>query len=630
MKWKNLQTITEIANKAIKDFAPPPRLTVSQWADSYRKLSPEASAEIGQWKTSRAEYLRAIMDAVNSHQKVVIMSSSQVGKSEVLFNTIGYFVHLDPCPMMLIEPTIEMAETISKDRIAPMFRDTTVLRGLIASNRSQDSNNTILHKSFKGGHLTISGANSPASLASRPIRNLLIDECDRFPFSAGREGDPIKLGIKRTATFWNRRIVIVSTPTIKGTSRIEFEYELTDKRKYFVPCPYCNEFQILTWSQVKWEALTFDGKQEVQQAWYECINCAAKITDAHKNQMIKRGQWRATAKGQIPGFHLWEIYSPWRTMKEICQDFLEVKEDKEQLKTWINTCLGESFDEQGGEGLAWQSLLARAEPYQPLSVPMKGLLLTAGVDVQADRLSVGIWAWGQGEESWLVYSIELYGDPTEQKVWEELEVLLQANYSHESGAELKISAVGIDSGFKSQEVYNFVRKKSIPNLYALKGMSTPGKPVIGKPSLQEVNYRGQTFKKGVKLWPVGTDIVKGIIYSRLRISHPGAGYIHFPIGLDPEFYEQLTAEKLVTRFIKGFPKREWIKTRPRNETLDCLVYAYAVAVALGLPRMDWNKLQTAIIPNSEIKKVSEEGKEIKPKNKLWINSRHSENFANNW
>lgn len=617
------QSPEKILSRAFKNFEPPPRLTISEWADNFRQLSPESSAEVGQWRTSRAEYLRQIMDSINSHQKVVVMSSSQIGKTEILLNALGYFIQLDPCPILLLEPTIEMSETISKDRIAPMLRDTPSLKGLVGEKRSKDSENTILHKSFRGGHITLAGANSSASLASRPIRNLLIDECDRFPFSAGTEGDPIKLATKRTTTFWNRRIVVVSTPTIKGASRIEYEYELSDKRKYFVPCPHCGEFQILTWSNFKWEAVTLDKKQEVERAWYECSQCQAEITDADKSQLLSHGEWRATAKGKIPGFHIWQAYSPWSSFEDIVQDFLDSKDDKELLKVWTNTCLGESFDEQGGEGLSWQNLLARCEPYQPLTVPAIAFL-TAGVDVQKDRLVISVWAWGKGEEAWLIYHQELYGNPLEKAAWAQLDAVLESEFTHfESKVSIKISATCVDTGYLPQEVYNYCRNKS--KVFAVKGSNLPDKPIISRPTTQEINYKGKIIKNGVKLWTLGVATVKGLLFNRLRLPKSGGGFIHFPIGTDSEFFEQLTAEKLTTKFSKGFAKQEWVKIRPRNEALDCFVYAYAAALLAGLSRFNWAQLEENLKPPAEeAEKPQEQPVQVKkpkawlPKQKNWM------------
>jgi phage terminase large subunit GpA-like protein len=604
----------QVIKRAFANWKTPPRLTIREWADSYRQLSSEASAEPGQWRTSKVPYAAEIMETITYSEKVVFMASSQVAKTEILLNCVGYFMHLDPCPMMLLEPTIEMAETVSKDRVAPMLRDTPVLSELVGQKRSKDSENTILHKTFRGGHLTLTGANSSASLASRPIRNLWIDECDRFPFSAGAEGDPIKLATKRTTTFWNRRIVVVSTPTIKGASRIEIEYELSDKRKYFVPCPHCGEYQILSWSQFRWKAIKLDGRQEVERAWYECEHCQGEITEGDKPNLLAQGKWRPTAKAKTPGFHIWQAYSPWSTFEEIVQDFLDSKDNPELLKVWTNTCLGESFDEQGGEGLAWQNLLARCEPYEPLTVPRPSFL-TAGVDVQKDRLVISVWAWGRGEEGWLVYHQEIYGNPLEGDVWSQLDAVVGSSFTHpESKKEVTITATAIDTGYLPQEVYNYVRMRK--GLFAVKGSNLLDKPVINRPTTVEVNHKGKTIRNGVKLWTIGVGTIKSLVYNRLRLTLHGAGYLHFFIGLEAEYFEQLTAEKLTTKFLRGFPKQEWIKTRARNEALDCVVYAYAAALLAGLPRTNWNKLEAEFTPHEP--EPTPHPPEKPPKQKTWV------------
>jgi phage terminase large subunit GpA-like protein len=631
-----LLTAWQLLRETTSAFRPPPRLTVSEWADQFRRLSPESSAEPGRWRTSRAEYQRGIMDAVNDPavEAIVMMSSAQVGKSEFGLNICGYFISQDPCPVLVLNPTLEMSETWSKDRLSPMLRDTPVLQNRVKDPRARDSGNTLLHKKFPGGHITMAGANSPASLASRPIRIVIGDEIDRYPPSAGSEGDPVNLAKKRTTTFWNRKLIWVSTPTIKGASRIENLYQQSDQRRYFVPCPHCKKFQILTWGQVKFD------KEIPKQAWYECEHCQQQIESKHKTQMIRLGEWRATAEFKdTAGFHLNELYSPWRTFGDVVVDFLKAKDSPEQLKTWVNTSLGETFDDQGGEGLEWQRLMARAEPYSPLTVPKSGLLLTAGVDVQGDRLSVSVWAWGRGEESWLIYSVELYGEPTLEPVWAELDTLLESKFTHQGGAELSITAAGIDSGYQSQVVYNFVRRRPGRGLYAVKGFGTAGRPVMGRPTTQEVTWRGQTLKKGVKLWPVGVDAIKSLIYGRLRMITPGPGYLHFPIGLDEEFYQQLCAEKQIARYSKGFAIREWVKMRSRNEALDTLVYAYAVATAIGLVRLDWVKLEASIAPQVSIDAQAETLAKPLPENpnpgnhksgQKRLNRQGKGNFATSW
>lgn len=580
---------TESLSPTARLWAPPPKLSVGQWANDYLHLSPEDSAEPGRYSTDRAPYQLGILEAISdpANQTVVLMTSAQIGKTSVLKAILGYHIHQDPAPILLLQPTLEMAETFSKDRLAPMVRDTPALRGRIKDARSRDSGNTLLHKSFPGGHITMAGANSPASLASRPIRVVLADEVDRYPASAGTEGDPVNLARKRTTTFWNRKIVLTSTPTIKDVSRIEAAFAESDQRHYYVPCPHCGQMDTLKWPHVKWP----EGRPK--DAYYACPHCGGVIHDADKPQMLAAGQWRAHAQfAGVAGFHIWEAYSPWVSFAKIAEDFLSAKRSPETLKTWVNTSLGETWEDQAGERIVGETLRSRAEPYPILTVPRGAGIVTAGVDVQDNRLAVSLWAWGPGEEAWLVYWGELFGDPAQDALWHELDALLARPLAREDGNEMMVLAAAVDSGgHHTQAVYDYCRQRASRHVLAIKGMSTPGKPPIGRPSVLDVNHRGKTIKRGVQLWPVGADTVKGTLYARLRIADPGPGYVHFPIGIDGEFYEQLTAEKLVTRYHKGFPRREWVlRDGARNEALDCFVYAYAAAHYAGITRIDWDKL----------------------------------------
>ena len=274
------------------------------------------------------------MDSINDPgvHTVVVMSSAQVGKTEILNNIVGYHIHQDPAPILCVQPTVEMGKTWSKDRLAPMLRDTPALRGRVKDARSRDAGNTTQHKQFPGGHITIAGANSAAGLASRPIRVVLLDEVDRYPPSAGSEGDPVRLATKRTTTFWNRKILLTSTPTIKGLSRIELAFESSDKRRFWVPCPHCGEFQVLAWSGVKFAPLG-----------YQCAGCQGLWTDTQRWWAVARGEWRAEGESKgVAGFHLNELYSPWVTTAEMVESFLEAKKSPETLKTWVKTTLGET------------------------------------------------------------------------------------------------------------------------------------------------------------------------------------------------------------------------------------------------------------------------------------------------
>jgi phage terminase large subunit GpA-like protein len=552
-------------------MAPPPKLTISEWADNYRQLSSESSAEAGKWSTRRAEYQRGMMDAVSDPnvETIVLMTAAQIGKTELINNVVGFHIHQDPAPMLVVQPTLEMAQTWSKDRLAPAIRDTPVLSAKIANPRSRDSGNTTLHKVFAGGHVTACGANSPSSLASRPCRIILCDEVDRYPISAGSEGDPVALARKRSATFWNRKIIMVSTPTEKGASRIERAYEYSDQRKYFVPCPDCGEHQDLKWSNVQWA----DGKASTAE--YCCEHCGSLWGDAKRFQAIRYGEWRATAEGdgKTAGFHLSALYSPWTPLEDIVTDFLQSKRDPMRLKAWVNTTLGECYEEQG-ERIDEYDLFQRKEYYED-NVPEGVLVLCAGVDVQDDRLAYEILGVGKGEETWSIAYDEIYGDPSSAELWSLLDEVLGQTFVHPKRGEMTIRASCIDSGgHYTQQVYNYVKKRTGKRVFAIKGIGGEGKPIIGKPSKNNIGK--------INLFPVGTDTAKELIFARLKITEEGAGYCHFPIERSEEYFRMLTSEKKVTRYFKGRPRREWVKVRQRNEALDCRVYALAALQLMGL------------------------------------------------
>jgi phage terminase large subunit GpA-like protein len=578
---------------------PPPLLTVSQWADRYRRLSGESSALPGRWRTSLAEFQRGIMDAVSdpSVRETVCMKASQIGWTEILNNVIGFHVHQDSSPILMLQPDLNIAETWSKDRFSPMVRDTPVLRRLIADPKARDSGNTILHKRFPGGHLTAVGANSPASLRSRPIRVLLCDEIDGFPPSAGPEGDPIDLARRRTATFRNRRILMGSTPTIKGISRIEKAFDGSDQRYFFVPCPHCDEFQQLLWRQVHW------SPRPPSEANYYCVHCGALIEEVAKAAMLERGEWRATKPFTgIAGFHVSELYSPFVTWREMAVAFAAAEKFPETLKTWVNTALGEPWDlDRNAKDPAL--LRNRAEDYELGTAPAGVLLLTMAVDVQGDRLEAYTWGYGEGEEAWVVDFRAFYGDPEKPVVWDMLLEHLDRPIQFELGGEVVARTVAIDSGgTHTHVVYQFCRLNAIrrtpfgnQQVIAIKGQARSGAPIMGKPTAQDIDLKGDKIAKGVKLWPVGSSAAKHLIYQRLNIDVPGVGFIHTTKALPDEFWDQLIAERLVTKYTRGYPTLEWqLPSGRRNEALDCAVYAYAAACQLQMQRMrpvDWARLR---------------------------------------
>ncbi len=505
-----------------------------------------------------------MMDAVNEPgvREVVFMTSAQIGKTEILNNILGYFVHQDPSPILFIQPTLDMAEAWSKDRLAPMIRDTDVLTGLFREAKTRNSDNTLLHKKFAGGHLTMAGANSPSSLASRPIRIVLLDEEDRYPVSAGSEGDPGSLAQKRTTTFWNRLLVSASTPTIEGESKIEARYRQSDMRQFFVPCPQCGAFQVLSWSHIKFD------KKDPASAYCECEHCKAKLQDSDKLWMLARGEWRAQAEFDgIAGFHISEIYSPWVRWSEMVANFLKAKRLPETLKVWVNTSLGETWKE-ATEGVDPKGLLNRKENWGRIA-PDGVAVITAGVDVQDDRLEAEIVGWGIGQESWSLQYHVLHGDPAQPKVWEELDRVLRQSMQRVDGSVLNIGCACVDTGgHHTQKVYEYCKAREAERIFAIKGASQTGKPLVSKFS--------RSNKLRVKLFTIGTDTAKQMIYSRLRIHQPGAGYCHFPAEYPEEYFRQLTSERVQTKFVNGHPSRIWVLPKGhRNEVLDCRVYALA-------------------------------------------------------
>lgn len=554
----------------MKALAPPPELKISEWADQYRVLSREASAEAGGWSTERAEYQRGIMDAITDEKidEVVVMSSAQVGKTEIILNTIGYYISQDASPIMCIQPTLDMAATFSKDRLSPMLRDTPILSDKVKDPRSRDANNTTYHKTFEGGHITLVGSNSAASLASRPIRVLLFDEVDRYTVTS--EGDSIALAKKRAMTFWNKKTVMVSTPTNEGSSRIASAFEETDKREFYVPCHECGEEQVLKWKNVNWE------QDKPQTAVYICEHCGVVWDDADRFRAIRRGCWRATAPEIIgkAGFRLSGLYSPWTSLESAVNDFLEAKKLPETLRVFVNSFLGETWTDEG-ERVDDFDIANHREDYGE-NVPQDVVLLTCGADVQSDRIECEVVGHCKDSETYSIDYQIFYGDPNSSAVWAEFDEYLSMTWEREDGVELTIKGTCVDSGgHHTQSVYRFCKPRLGKRVFAIKGVGGEGKPLVnGKPSTNN-NLK-------CKLWMIGVDTAKEIIYSNLRIKEVGAGYCHFPARYSDEYFKQLTAEKVVKKYHKGFHRREWIKVRPRNEALDCRVYALAALSILGV------------------------------------------------
>jgi phage terminase large subunit GpA-like protein len=602
-----LKNIEKVIQETNQTWTPPPNLKISDWADAYRKLSPESSAEAGAWRTDRAPYQREIMDAFNDPdiQRIAFIKSAQVGATEILLNVIGYYIDQDPAPMLIMQPTLQMAQAFSKDRLATMIRDSEKIRDCVKDPRSRDSGNTVLSKKFAGGNLNIVGSNSASGLASRPIRIVLADEVDRYESSAGAEGDPISLATKRTTTFWNKKIYMCSTPTIKGLSRIETAFEESDKRYYHVPCPECNVKQVLKWKNVVWD----ENKPET--ANYACDECGSIIDESKKQWMLKHGEWIASEpKSDTAGFHISELYSVWSTWADMAKSFLEAKKQPEMLKTWINTALGESWEEQG-ETIEHEELLERRLNYDSATIPEAVLVLTAGVDTQKDRLELQMVGWGVNYESWVIEYKIFWGDPNAANVWQELDNYLKKRFKTETGRVLTISCTCIDSGgHHTNQVYQFTKPRQGRRVFAIKGLSQAGKPIANRPTF--------VGKNKAVLYGVGVDSAKEAIFARLS-SEPEDTTLHFCSDLDEEYFKQLTAEKRVTKFVRGRKTLIWKQIRPRNEALDTLVYNFA---AIYILNPNYDTIQERILTNTS--KAPEKDNK-KPKRGI-----NRGNFATSW
>lgn len=557
---------------------PEPALTVSEWADKHRRLGSKASAEPGPWRTNRTPYLREPMDCLSTTsqvQRVVMMFAAQTGKTESGSNWLGYVIAHAPGPMLLVQPTVEMAKRLSKQRLESLITETPVLAEKIAPSRSRDSGNTMFSKEFPGGMMLLTGANSATGLRSTPCRYIFCDEVDAFPLDVDGEGDPVSLAEKRATTFARRKILLTSTPTVKDFSRIEAEYLRSDQRRFYVPCPCCDGMQWLKWAQLKWD------NNDPKTAGYECEICKERFAEIHKPSMLRKGEWRATAPtdGKTAGFQLSGLYSPlgWLSWADMVDDFLRAKADAPMLKSFVNTRLAETWEEDYASKVDADGLMARCEPYTAGVMPDGASLVTIGVDVQDNRLAVSAWAWGRDEEGWLLDHQEIYGDPSRPELWKQLDEIVLREWMHANGGKVRAEVVCIDSGGHfTGEVYQYARERQAQGVVAIKGASQRGKLPIGKGAKVDVNCKGKTLKKGAMVFSVGSDTIKTTLFGRLKHNEQGAGYLHFHAQTGGEYFQQLTAEKQVLRYHRGFPIREWVKKpSARNEALDTLVYAYA-------------------------------------------------------
>jgi phage terminase large subunit GpA-like protein len=558
--------------------APPAREPLSDWADANRRLSSEASAAPGEWRT--LPFQKEPLDAIapgSPYETVVLVWASQLGKSELWLNLLAYIIAVEPGPTLICLPTLSMAEAFSKDRLSPLFRDMPILKGKVADAKAKSGDATLFHRRFTGGHLTLVGSNSAAGLASRPIRYLLLDEVDRFEESAGMEGDAVSLALARTRTFWNRKVIMTSSPTVKGASRIEQAWLQSDMREFEVPCANCNDIVALQWDRIEWPP------SKPEEAAWRCPACGELIPHHLKDSMVDRGRWRATNVGnsqhvgnsqpsRIAGFHLSELVSPWRSWAALAEDWERSKDAPEMRRVFVNTSLAEWTADEVTEPPEAAALAARCEPFAA-EVPAPVSLITAGADLQHDRAEVEIVGWSKGFESWSIAYHTVYGDPSGPHLWQQLDALLSREWKHESGMPLRINAACVDCGFLPDEVHAFTRPRFSRRIYSVKGLNNgwskpiwPRKPVYSS--------------KQLPMFLISVDEAKQWFFRRLTVTE-GAGRCHFPIGRPLDWFRMLTAETLVRRTRAGRAVYEWQNLRrERNEALDARVYAIAALHSL--------------------------------------------------
>lgn len=636
-----------IIDQAFTALRPPPRLTLSEWADANFRLSADAgAAEPGPWRTY--PYQREIMDAMSDPEieSVTIAKSARVGYSEMLKSYIGYLVEHDPCPIMLVQPTEKDAKNFSKENIDPLIRDVPIVGARFRSSRRQPD--AMLFRRFSGGVLHIVGANSPGNARRVSRRVILLDELDGYARSLGREGDPLLLFEKRAESFWNRKHIRGSSLTDRGFSRTERLFLEGDQRRRYFPCPACGEKQILKFPNLNWK------DRPVQEAVFICIFCSAEIEHARYRWMDEHAEWRPGPHAQFPNdpppgtdprhrsYHVWSAYSymPNATWGHCATEFITANNGgPEQLKTFVNTWLGETWAERG-DVPDWRRLYDRREAYKPGTCPRGVLVLTAGVDVQRDRIVFELVGWGRGKESWSIDSGVIPGAPsdfTSKGPWAQIDALLDRSYPHEGGQQMRVRMMAVDSGDQTQTVYNWVRSKDQARVMAVKG-SDSSSVLVSAPTKVDVSVAGRPIGQ-VLLWRVGRAITSSELYGWLKLDQPtdeeraaGAetppGYCHFP-EYGESFFKELTALQLVTRQTPRGPVREWqVIPGLADHFHSCRRYARAAAFVVGLDRSkesDWAALEKTldVTPPTPPKDAppTPPAPETRPRRQPWLGDR---------
>lgn len=564
------------------------------WADKYRRLPDGKNAEPGQFRTSRVPFMREVMKALSKSsptRKVVIQGGAQVAKTAVLENFIGQAVHQDPCPILCAGPKIGFMTKWSKDRLQPMFDESPCFKDKIKDARSRDGGNTILLKEFPGGSINMVGYNSASDMRGVSIKKFTADEIDDASLDIQGEGDFLEILNKRMATFRNSKTLIMSTPTFKNLSRIEYEFLNSSQEFYHIPCPFCNHYQVIRWHNI------ICDRENPENTYLQCESetCKGKITEGHKDWFLANGKWVSHNPKitKVRGFHISSLYSPlgWRSWADISEEWYRAQGSPTKLKVFFNTVLGETF-EDAAESVEF--LGARREVYNA-EVPQKAMIVTCAVDLQDNRLEALTIGWGLGGESWAIELAVFQGSPLQDLVWDELDLHLQKTYKHESGVNLRIASTCIDTGGSkgfSARTLKFCKGKLNRRIFAIKGGSTYGAPAVSKPRKSSLS--------GVSHFILGTDTIKRTVFYNFRIAEPGMGYCHFNESFDDEFFKQLTAEKVVVKEIKGRYVRRYEKVPGRrNEGIDLYVYNHA---ALELLNPNWVK----VAQNFQIEPPTEE------------------------
>lgn len=572
-------------------------------------MSAKASARPGRYNPDLTPWVPGIHDALDDPTvtKVVAQKSAQVAWTDgVLLNYIGRRIDIDPCPMIVMFAKDGAAKEFNDEKFGPMVEATPRLASKIPVHKKRDRDNRWQFKGFPGGFLKFVGSNSPSSVKSTPAPVVAVEEPDDCNENVNDQGDTITLLEERTKSYPRRKVIFGGTPTIEGLSRVEASYKGSDQRKFFVPCHHCSDTHVLSWENVRWaEDPEFNhevfGHSRPESAYYVCPHCGGLWNDAEKNRNVRRGEWRATAPFYgVAGFYINELYSPFpgSVLQRLVEKWLTAQHALEQgddtkLRSFVNNTQGLAYA-YTSDLPDVETLRDRADEYEELTIPWGGLVLTAGVDVQHDRLAVIIRAWGRGEESWLLYWGEIPGQTmvAEQGAWIDLDALLSRAFSHASGATLRIRAVSVDSsdGQTSDAVYAFVRRRMGRGYMAVKGASMDdGREIFSPPKVAvDTNRQQKAHKYGLRPFMVGTqrakDLLLGVDSSagRIKLVGTGPGRVHWYKAVRPDYWEQITAEvKAPHRTIRN--RKVWQKKAGvRNEALDCEVYALHAARSLKL------------------------------------------------